>query len=608
MKKPFPRMTLFIAILVGGAIIGRAVPAIPSAVVFALVFFGSAMAIFAERGRGALSPILEPKRRAAELPPAGSGANRPAQGHTKLSLIEAIGLEVLAGEDLKVVAERTIDYLSRSLKAQTFLFLEHRFGKLSVIAARGPSADLLLGKEYQADDSVFAATASTLNIPDIAVDFKWGLKDRLVAELAQTGAGSFLITAIGQVGLLALADPRRGAFTKLDEAGVEAVALQLRYIAENIRSRSAMRQGVDQANAVLELVGGVGGAEDFSEALDLSLKSAIEFTGATNGFFLLFDEERQRLVVQASAGCEQSPIGSEVALGEGIAGWVACHRKPVIVKDLDLAGKSAGDQSGAALALPVTLGDNLIGVLNLGSAKPEHDFSRLDLSRVVGCFEQIGLAVGVSRTREDWKTLYLDTVNALAKVIESRVPYSEGHLSEVSRWAVALAAELKLAASEIGTIELAGILHDIGTIGISEDLFSSGGPLTTVERLMIRNHPRLGAKALSDVDNLRQVLPIIRHHHEHYDGSGYIDGLKAEEIPLGARIIAVAEAYAAMTAKRPFRPAKSQAEAVEELARCAGSQFDPEIVEAFRRLLDGWVEEKTNPAPTKSKRIKKAKL
>ena len=152
--------------------------------------------------------------------------------------------------------------------------------------------------------------------------------------------------------------------------------------------------------------------------------------------------------------------------------------------------------------------------------------------------------------------------------------------------AIAVARDLGLSEDEIAAVHLGGALHDIGKIGIPEEILAKPAPLTPEEWVHVRTHPVVGAELLARVPSLRKVRPIVLSHHERYDGAGYPAGLAGEQIPLGARIIAVADAWEAMTSSRPYRPALSRADAIRELRATAGSQLDPAIVERFVGHLD----------------------
>jgi len=177
---------------------------------------------------------------------------------------------------------------------------------------------------------------------------------------------------------------------------------------------------------------------------------------------------------------------------------------------------------------------------------------------------------------------YLDMIKAVAKVIDAGDPYMHGHCDKVMKYSLAICRRLKLARSQISTIRNASLLHDIGKMGIDSSILRKAGALTGRDWKKVRLHPEIGAKIVGEGGLLKEEVPIIKYHHARYDGSGYpVNGRRDGDIPLGARIIAVADAFDAMTSNRPYRKAMTRQEAINELRRCSGSQFDPDIVKAF---------------------------
>ncbi len=190
----------------------------------------------------------------------------------------------------------------------------------------------------------------------------------------------------------------------------------------------------------------------------------------------------------------------------------------------------------------------------------------------------------VMATLQELRATYDATVTALSVALDSRDSDTEGHSRRVVEYAAAIAGQLDLPQMDMPDLLNGALLHDVGKIGVPDQILRKQGPLSRSEWDVMRTHPDQGYRMLAHVSFLGAALQVVRHHHEYYDGSGYPDGLRGEAIPLGARIFAVADALDAMTSDRPYRPGCSYEAAREEIARCAGKQFDPDIVEAFLRL------------------------
>jgi len=185
------------------------------------------------------------------------------------------------------------------------------------------------------------------------------------------------------------------------------------------------------------------------------------------------------------------------------------------------------------------------------------------------------------------RDLSLGAIRSLASAIDARDPCTRGHSEQVARLSVLLAQELGWQGADLEMLEFAALLHDVGKIGIPDAILKKTEPLTRDEWNSIHLHPYQSAQMVKPVEPLQRIVPWIYHHQERWDGSGYPDGLKGERIPLASRIIAVADAFNAMTTDRPYRKAKSREEAIEELRRRAGTQFDPQVVEVFLELVVG---------------------
>ena len=186
----------------------------------------------------------------------------------------------------------------------------------------------------------------------------------------------------------------------------------------------------------------------------------------------------------------------------------------------------------------------------------------------------------------DARKQYLDTIRSLSAALEARDPYTFGHAERVARLSVEVGRELRLSQEDLEELEVAAILHDVGKIGISDAILRKTERYTARDFREMMKHPIIGARIVANVKALDRVASWIRHHHERMDGRGYPDGLRGEDIPLGARIISVVDAFDAMISARPYKPPRTVHEALQELERCAGTQFDPQVVAAFRRAID----------------------
>ena len=206
---------------------------------------------------------------------------------------------------------------------------------------------------------------------------------------------------------------------------------------------------------------------------------------------------------------------------------------------------------------------------------------------------QTRIALTNARLYSEMKENYIRTIKALAIAVDAKDSYTHGHSENVMNIGEWIAQEMGADPLFIETIRDGGLLHDIGKIGIPGSILNKPGPLTDEEfNGVMKTHATLGANIVRDVPFLSDLHDLILYHHEHHDGTGYPEGLKGEEIPLGARILHVADAFEAMTSNRPYRASLGKREAVKRLHASSGSQFDPVVIDAFMRMAQkrGWLE------------------
>ena len=236
------------------------------------------------------------------------------------------------------------------------------------------------------------------------------------------------------------------------------------------------------------------------------------------------------------------------------------------------------------IALPLMAKDESIGVICIYFAEPRL-LNPDEIELLSTAANEAAIAIENSRIFNNLQEAFVGTIRSLAETIDAKDTYTRGHSEKVSLYGEAIARSLGLNSEEVVTIRYAGYLHDVGKIGIPDEILRKPGKLSLEEFKVIKKHPVLSERILKPVGFPFPVQPIVRHHHERYDGRGYPDGLAAEEIPLGARILFVADAYEAMTSDRPYRKALSVQRALNELMNNKGAQFDPKVVDAFINVI-----------------------
>ena len=319
----------------------------------------------------------------------------------------------------------------------------------------------------------------------------------------------------------------------------------------------------------------------------------------------LFDETRRHFTIFSLVEAQESqlregvslPVDATAAARDLLAGRP--HLTPDLTAELEYPAERLLFESGcrSRVNVPLMVHHEVIGALNLASTRL-NAFQAADLplleqiaADIAAALEKARLFEETQRRSEEIAKLlrqlqesYDQTLAALCTALDIRDRETEGHSRRVAELACAIAREMGLSEDELTHLFRGGLLHDVGKIGIPDAVLHKREPLTEEEWQLMRQHPLLGARILQDIDFLAQAVDVVLFHQERYDGEGYPYGLRGSEIPLLARIFAVADAYDAMTSHRPYREAMSHEEAVAEIVRHSGTQFDPEVVQAFLRV------------------------
>jgi response regulator RpfG family c-di-GMP phosphodiesterase/pSer/pThr/pTyr-binding forkhead associated (FHA) protein len=262
-----------------------------------------------------------------------------------------------------------------------------------------------------------------------------------------------------------------------------------------------------------------------------------------------------------------------------------------------LAGDAASDERFTAsksimsmqlrsvMCAPLISKGVVLGAIYLDNRKAPNSFDDNDLALLSALANQSAVAIENSLLYEEVQKAYHEVILALMNTVDAKDPYTRGHSQRTSRYALGIAQEMGLSTRECYKIKTAAELHDIGKIGVGDLIMNKQNSLSTMEYNSIKAHVLTGESIVKPIRYLHFALPMIRHHHEHYDGTGYPDGLKGEDIPLGARIIGAADAFDAMTTQRPYNKPLKFEEAVEKCTFASGKHFDPKVIKALARFI-----------------------
>lgn len=339
----------------------------------------------------------------------------------------------------------------------------------------------------------------------------------------------------------------------------------------------------------------------FSEALSFNLErqkfiqflteGACNFLNVERSVLLLWDKDSEGLIVAGAVGLTKDLSQYPVLKDEdSISRFVMRQRQTLIINDLeqdDYLKRINKEEylKKSFISVPLVFQNNVLGVLHVCDKKFLNSFTRRDELLITNISRTGAIALQNVNLYEQIQQDYLKTITALTSAIDARDSYTMHHSENVARYAVAIAQNMQCRHYEVDLVKQAALLHDIGKIGMKDAILLKPGKLTPDEFEYIKLHSIRGEEIVKVLPFLKKAASLIRHHHERYDGSGYPDGIKGQDIEIGARILAVADVFDAMTTDRPYRNAFSFGEALNELERNKGTQFDPEIVECLRKII-----------------------
>lgn len=365
-----------------------------------------------------------------------------------------------------------------------------------------------------------------------------------------------------------------------------------RDVTEMLRIRNQAESRLHTLTQLFEVSNILSSSLELSSIVDNFTHSAREALHASSVSLMLFEDESRDLVICSLAGETKDwamKVGDTVdisnynlnGLASGVGPFSATSPGQMTPATVSLA--PPGAQS--ILVGRLSSRGKLLGLIAASSLRRRAFTEPGQLELFIDITSQAAVAVDNAEMYKRLEVTFWSTIRSLAEAIDAKDAYTRGHSDRVAEYAEALARKLGLEEDVQSAVRCAGYLHDTGKIGIPDSILLKQDKLTDEEFGQIMKHPILSHKIIEPVEFPYEVKPFVRHHHEHFDGSGYPDGLAGEEIPLGARIISIADAYEAMTSDRPYRKALSNEAAIEELRRCSGTQFDSELVEAFMEVV-----------------------
>ena len=421
----------------------------------------------------------------------------------------------------------------------------------------------------------------------------------LAPAMSALGVGAWVAVPIRIhdriVGGIGITSPTPRTWLSDEVMLVEAIGKQIGEAVERLQLFQATQDRTAELEAFYDLSRSLREAHNLEDMESQIVHCAMRLLSAEHGALALLNADRETFTRVYTVGIEAEQSGSVFPVSESRSGSVLETGSTFVARDMSAEklpqwiAADAGAGFGPWIIVPLRSEHETIGTLALARRNTSDVRAFIDRERrlLEGLAELAGTAISRGRLQRDLEQSYIEMVLALARAADARDRYTADHSERIASRAVAISRALGCSETETQDIQWGALLHDIGKLGVPDDILRKPGPLTEREWEIMKRHPTVGEEILRPVGRMRSVAALVRHHQERWDGTGYPDGLKGEAIPLGARILAVADAYGAMTDDREYDEGRSTTEAIAELRRCAGTQFDPRVVEVFSTLHDG---------------------
>lgn len=520
-----------------------------------------------------------------------------AEDKIPLTSIFDISKGVVSRMTLQELLNLIVNVTSKLLDTEvcSLMLLNQDKQELRILSAKGLTGDIMKRTVLKVGEGIAGRVAKTgepLFIDDIGKD------ERFKGTGNPIYNGKCLISVPLTVkdkviGVINVNSKVKGQkFTEDDLYALLIIATQAAIAIDNARMYKEVTDKLKALSTLLEISKAVSEMKELHFVLQLIVEKAKEIMEVDICSLRLLEEDGQTLSIKASIGLSDEFLSkvSSIKIGQGINGNVFKEGKPIavsnIITDRRYTASLAAEKEGviSQLSVPVALKEKIIGTLTIYK-NVEHVFLDDEINLLSTFASECAVAIENTRLYENLNKSYFETIQTLALTIEARDPYTRGHSDRVTQYAVEIAKVMNMSDLDLAALRYAGKLHDIGKIAVKDDILSKQGPLTSPERESIKLHPDKGAQIVGPLEFMKGITAYIRGHHERFDGGGYPDGIKEEEIPFIARILAVADSYDAMTSDRPYRKGLPVEVAVSELEKNSGTQFDPEIVQAFKKVI-----------------------
>lgn len=392
------------------------------------------------------------------------------------------------------------------------------------------------------------------------------------------------------IGAIYAANTRKGRdFTDEDKAIFDSLGEMTALTITNYQLLKKNEEQLVLLDNIRKITSSITSILDYDILLPTILQRIKSLFNADAMSIMSFKEGTGKLYIRSSVGLSYEYTKNQIIDTSKIDRTK--FGRPFVITDLkenpfgikELAEK---ENLFSVLVVPLRIYDDFVGVLNIYSKKEDRKFTSGDIEKAVIVSTSVAIAIKNANMFTDIEETVIDVVSTISKIVEAKDKYTEKHSESVAEIAVRIGRRLNLQRKELNNLYIAGLLHDIGKISIPDHILQKPSRLTDEEMKVIKTHPLVGADIIGHIRKLKPAREAVLYHHERYDGKGYPEGRKGKDTPLIARILSVSDAYEAMTSDRPYHKGLKKEDAVKELLRNKGKQFDPELVDILMELIN----------------------
>lgn len=538
-----------------------------------------------------------PRKPRLLLPSAG---NELASLKMKLKVLQRVNEIAASTFEALPLLDRTMDLVTEIApsEAGSLMLLSPDKQVLRFSVAKGAAAGALLGQEIPVGQGIAGWVAKTgipLIVNNVEAEPKW---KREFADKASFPTRRILCVPLKSraevIGVIELVNKVRDEDYNDDDLEIiELLGAHLSTLIENSKLYAEAKEKVERISAMADTAAAISSSLDVRRVLETVMTVAKDVIDAEASSIFMFDPERNDFFFEVATGQAGEAVKQiRVPWGKGMVGWAAENLKTLLVPDVtqDPRFYSKVDEKSKfvtrnAITVPLKPKDKLIGVAQVLNKKGG-TFTREDVELFETLSRQAAVAIENAQLYTDLQDLFKNTIRTVVSLIDAKDDYTAGHSSRVTKYALMMADQTGYTPADRDRLELGALLHDVGKIGMPDAILKKPSGLTDEEFAIVKGHPVKGAESLAPIKQMRDIIPLVRHHHERLDGKGYPDGLTGPQISNDAQIVCIADAYDAMNSDRPYRKGLGMEESVRRLRKDSGTQFNPNLVEAFVRALE----------------------